>query len=284
MTGVGILPLIPEEFAVASLGVWMHKNPDAYLLFGWLFCVGAVLGTDLFLYAVGRLGGPRLMSRPFVQKFLKPERVQLFAHKFQERGIWFMLTARLIPGWRSAVFISAGVIQYPVGRFCLADAISAVPLVTFFFFGGYYAADTINAIIANIHGAQKMLLLIGLVGLLIVGVIIYLRWMRAREKEEEAEEAIEHAKMEEVQANKNTTDETQEENAKKVNAHAKIEEAQPNKSASEEKKEEKAEKVNAHAKMEEVRANKSTIEEATGILNGQLLAATGAKAPVSPQS
>lgn len=200
VTGVGILPLIPEEFAVASLGVWMHKNPDAILVVGWLVCVGAVLGTDLFLYAIGRFGGPRLMNRPFVQKFLKPERVQLFAHKFQERGIWFMLTARLIPGWRSAVFITAGVIQYPVGKFCLADAISAVPLVTFFFFGGYYAADTINIIIANIHGAQQVLFVIGLVGLLIVGVILYLRWMRAKEKEEAAEEAIEHIKMEEAHA------------------------------------------------------------------------------------
>jgi hypothetical protein len=35
-----------------------------------------------------------------------------------------------------------------------------------FFFGGYYAADTINAIIANIHQAQNMLLLLALVGLL----------------------------------------------------------------------------------------------------------------------
>jgi membrane protein DedA with SNARE-associated domain len=200
VTGVGILPLIPEEFAVASLGVWMHKNPDAFLVIGWMVCVLAVLGTDLFLYAVGRIGGPRLMNRPFVQKFLKPERVQLFAHKFQQRGIWFMLTARLIPGWRSAVFITAGVIQYPVGKFCLADAISAVPLVTFFFFGGYFAADTINEIIANIHRAQNVLLLIAFVGFLVVAVVLYLRWMRAREKEEEAEEAIEHVKMEEAQA------------------------------------------------------------------------------------
>jgi membrane protein DedA with SNARE-associated domain len=205
VTGVGILPFVPEEFAVVSLGVWMHKNPDAFLVIGWLVCVLAVLGTDVFLYAVGRIGGPRLMNRPFVQKFLKPERVQLFAHKFQQRGIWFMLTARLIPGWRSAVFITAGVIQYPVGRFCLADAISAVPLVTFFFFGGYFAADTIMEIIGNIHRAQNVLLLIAFVGLLIVAIVLYLRWMQAREKEEAAEEAKEHVKMEEAQAHKTET-------------------------------------------------------------------------------
>lgn len=198
-TGVGIPP-IPEEVAVAGLGVWIHKNPDALLLISWLVCVGAVLGTDLLLYSVGRFGGPVLMSKPFVQKFLKPERVQNFAHKFQDRGIWFMLTARFIPGWRSAVFITAGVIQYPVARFVLADAISSIPLVTFFFFGGFYAADTINAIIGNIHRAQNVLLLIAVIGLLIVGTIIYVRWLRAREKEEAAEEALEHVKMEEAQA------------------------------------------------------------------------------------
>lgn len=198
ITGVGVLPFIPEEVAVAGLGAWVHNNPDALLVISWVCCVAAVLGTDLFLYAIGRLGGPRLMSKPWVQKLLKPERVALFAQKFQERGIWFMLTARLIPGWRSAVFITAGVIQYPIQRFCLADAISSVPLVTFFFFGGYYAADWINAIIGNIHRAQNMLLLIAFVGILIAGVIIYLRWMRAREKEEAEEEAVEHIKMEEA--------------------------------------------------------------------------------------
>ncbi|HQR05232.1 MAG TPA: DedA family protein [Gemmatales bacterium] len=205
VTGVGIVPFVPEEFAVVTLGVLTHKYPDAILIVAWLICVAAVLGTDLFLYAVGRIGGPRLMNRPFVQKFLKPERVQLFAHKFQQRGIWFMLTARLIPGWRSAVFITAGVIQYPIGRFCVADAISAVPLVTFFFFGGYFAADTIMEIIANIHRAQNVLLLIAFVGFLVVAVVLYLRWMRAREKEEEAEEAIEHVKMEEAQAHNTET-------------------------------------------------------------------------------
>ena len=200
ITGVGVIPLIPEEVAVAGLGVWIHKNPDALLVICWLVCVGAVLGTDLVLYGIGWFGGPVLMSKPWVQKLLKPERVQNFSHKFQERGIWFMLTARLIPGWRSAVFITAGVIKYPVGKFCLADAVSSIPLVTFFFFGGYYAADTINTIIANIHQAQNILLLIALVCLLLLGVFFYVRWLRAREKQEAVEEAIEHVKIEEAQA------------------------------------------------------------------------------------
>ncbi len=195
ITGIG-LPPIPEEAAVAGLGAWIHHKPDALLVFSWLFCLGAVLGTDLFLYSIGRLGGPRLMSKAWVQKMLKPERVATFSHKFQEKGVWFMVTARLIPGWRSAVFITAGVIKYPVERFLLADALSSIPLVSFFFFAGYFAADWINAIIANIHRAQNMLLLIVFVGLIIVGMILYLRWMRAKEKEEAVEEAIEHHKME----------------------------------------------------------------------------------------
>jgi membrane protein DedA with SNARE-associated domain len=197
ITGIG-LPPIPEEAAVAGLGVWIHTQPDALLIFSYLFCLGAVLGTDLFLYSIGRLGGPRLMSRPWVQKFLKPERIQTFSHKFQEKGVWFMMTARIIPGWRSAVFMTAGVIKYPVGRFVLADAISSVPLVSFFFFAGYFAADWINTILVNIHQAQNMLLLIAFIGAIIVGIILYVRWMRAKEKQEAVEEAIEHIKMEEA--------------------------------------------------------------------------------------
>jgi membrane protein DedA with SNARE-associated domain len=195
ITSLG-LPPIPEEVAVAGLGMWIHKNPDAFLLFSWLICLGAVLGTDLFLYSIGRFGGFRLLRNKYVQKFLPPERVQTFSRKFQDRGVWFMLTARLIPGWRTAVFITAGSIHYPVGAFVFADAISSVPLVTFFFFGGYFAADWITALIDNLHQAQSLILFIVFIALLIIGIVIYLRWMHKRQVEEEAEEAEEHIKME----------------------------------------------------------------------------------------
>lgn len=198
ITGVGLLPFIPEEVAVASLGAWVHKNPEAMLVLSWLFCLAAVLGTDLFLYMIGRLGGPRLMSKPWVQKLLKPERVQIFADNFQHRGVWFMLSARLIPGWRTAVFITAGVIRYPTERFMLADAISSIPLVTFFFFGGYYAADWIDAIIANLHQAQYVILLLALLGVLLLIIALYFRWMRKKEREEAAAEEKQHKKMEDA--------------------------------------------------------------------------------------
>jgi membrane protein DedA with SNARE-associated domain len=198
VTGVGLLPFIPEEVAVATLGAWVHKNPQAMLILSWLFCLAAVLGTDLFLYMIGRIGGPKLMSKPWVQKLLKPERVQIFADKFQQRGIWFMLSARLIPGWRTAVFITAGVIRYPTERFLIADAISSIPLVTFFFFGGYYAADWIDAIIANLHLAQNVILLLVLLGVLLLTIALYFRWMRKKEKEEAVAEQIQHQKMEDA--------------------------------------------------------------------------------------
>jgi hypothetical protein len=137
-----------------------------------------------------------LLKRKVVQRVLKPERIQTFARKFQEQGIWFMLTARLIPGWRSAVFITAGVIRYPVGRFVLADAISSIPLVTFFFFGGFYAADWINSVIDKLHELQHFLWLLAFISLVIVSVAFYIRWMRQRQQEEAAEEAEEHIKIE----------------------------------------------------------------------------------------
>jgi membrane protein DedA with SNARE-associated domain len=159
-----------------------------------------VLGTDLFLYSLGRLGGRRLLRQKYVQKVLKPERIQTFSRKFQEKGVWFMLTARLIPGWRTAVFITAGSIHYPIDRFILADAISSIPLVTFFFFGGYFAADWINELIGNLHHVQYQLLFLAVVAVLIVGLIVYVRWMRKRQEEEAVEEAEEHVKLEQEKA------------------------------------------------------------------------------------
>ena len=54
--------------------------------------------------------------------FVPPEKRAEIEKNFHDRGIMVLLGARLLPGIRTPIFIMAGVLRVPFGRFLLADA------------------------------------------------------------------------------------------------------------------------------------------------------------------
>src|SRR5206468_4289329 len=54
-----------------------------------------------------------------------------------------LLFARLTPGIRAPIFLFAGISRLPLIRFIIADAIYAVPGVTFLWFLGYLFTDSV---------------------------------------------------------------------------------------------------------------------------------------------
>lgn len=106
-----------------------------------LCILGVVLG-DCVLFFVGRLFGPTLLSKTWVQKrILPPEKRDKIEANFEKRGVMILLAARLTPGIRTPVFVMAGVLRMPVSRFLLADALYAIPGVNLLFWLSYWFTD-----------------------------------------------------------------------------------------------------------------------------------------------
>jgi membrane-associated protein len=188
LTGMGIIPFIPEEAAVlgvASIVTANHLN----LWIGWLCCIIGIIGTDVVLYSLGRFGGPKLFASRMGRYFLSPERQGKITNGFSKHGIKFLLSGRLLPGVRTGIFITAGAIHYPIWRFILADAIS-IPVISFFYFGGYFAADRIKMIIANVDHAKNWLLLLAILAVGSYLAYRYVKYLKLKSADESKELAV----------------------------------------------------------------------------------------------
>jgi membrane protein DedA with SNARE-associated domain len=182
ITGLGF-PM-PEELPVFTAGVLVgHADtlqpgqtelpPDRlrwYIMIPVL--IGAIIVGDGFLYGIGRLWGPRLLSSSYVQrKILTPEKRAKIEQNYRDRGVLILLTARLTPGIRTPIFIMAGVLRVPLGRFLLADGLYAIPGVNVMFWLSYFLG---NQVLEAFHRAEQYRALIAF-GLLsaVVGIVLY---------------------------------------------------------------------------------------------------------------
>jgi membrane protein DedA with SNARE-associated domain len=172
-TGLGF-PM-PEELPVVVAGIMAGHN----LVYWWLMlpvCIVAVIIGDSCLYWIGRLWGPRLIQYKWIRRhLLTPERLASIERNFHEYGIRILLFARMTPGIRAPIFVTAGIIRLSVPRFVIADGLYAVPGVSFLFFLGWWFG---NGILALVERAEHVKFWIMLVLMVAVGGYFAYRFLR----------------------------------------------------------------------------------------------------------
>jgi len=129
---------IPEELPVVLAGLWVGSD-DALALgpVRWLILPVCILGVvigDGFLYGMGRFFGRRLFELRFFQHLFPQEKRARVEKNFSKYGVGVLLFARLLPGIRGPIFITAGMMKLPWRRFLLADGLYAIPGVCLLFF------------------------------------------------------------------------------------------------------------------------------------------------------
>lgn len=163
---------IPEELPVLTAGIMVGHEGTTLRWYYMLLVVmaGVVLG-DGVLYGAGRIWGRRLLNLGFIRRnFVPSDKQEKIEKNFAERGIWVLLGARLLPGIRAPVFIMAGVLKVPLGRFLLADAIYAIPLVNVLFWLAYFLTDQVLVIFNRINEYRPLVVVAVLSG--VAGALI----------------------------------------------------------------------------------------------------------------
>lgn len=166
-TGLG-LPM-PEEVPVVAGGALVGGRDDIHAFIMLPVCIAGVLVGDMALYMIGRIWGAKLVEKPFVQRrLLPPQRLASIRENFQKYGIKILLFARLTPGIRAPIFITAGISHLSWIRFLVADAIYALPGVSLLFLLGYLCADHIKTLTEQIERVKSWLILV-----VVAGVSLY---------------------------------------------------------------------------------------------------------------
>jgi len=130
-----LIPLLPSETAVIALGVATagSADPRAVLLVALAAC-GAFLG-DNAAYLLGRRFGPTAGRRVFAGE--RGARRRAWAERSLHRfGARIIIGCRFIPGGRTAITLTCGLVGYPRRRFAVATAFAAVIWASYAFMIG----------------------------------------------------------------------------------------------------------------------------------------------------
>ena len=177
VTGIGVPP-IPEEFAIIGAGIAASHEEVRWFL-AWPSCIIGVIAADLVLYWAGRWWGTSLFKYRWVQRVLPEHRRLKIEEGFHQNGVKILLSARMLPGLRTGVFLTAGAMRYPFIRFLLADGLYAIPGTGFIFFGTYFLTEAFILVVKELHKVQYWLLAIVLLGA--AGFALYRYFRVARE-------------------------------------------------------------------------------------------------------
>ncbi|MBX9585561.1 MAG: DedA family protein [Gemmataceae bacterium] len=151
---------LPEEIPVVVAGAMVGHEDTTLKWYVMLPVViaGVVIG-DGFLYGMGRLWGTRLLNLRWVQRrLITPEKRAEIEKNFHDRGIAVLLGARLLPGIRTPIFIMAGVLRVPVGRFLLADGLYAIPGVNLLFWLAYLLTDQLVEVVKKLEAYRPLVM------------------------------------------------------------------------------------------------------------------------------
>jgi membrane protein DedA with SNARE-associated domain len=166
-----IIPLVPSETSVILAGV-LASTGDLHLVLVILFAAAGAIVGDNTAYWIGRKVGHRIVDRWF--KGERRKQVD-WAHKqVQERGGYLIIIGRFIPGGRTAVTLSCGMLEMPWRRFIAFDVAAGLVWATYAAMLGYVGGRTFE------ENPFKGFILAFLVALGIAGVIEAYRWFKRR--------------------------------------------------------------------------------------------------------
>ncbi len=130
-----IFPVVPSETAIIALGVATAGSADPRIaLLVACAALGAFLGDNLS-YLIGRRFGSWAERRFFGGQ--KGAQRRAWARRSLQRfGMQVIIVCRFIPGGRTAVTLTCGLIGYDRRRFVIATAVAAVIWALYAFFIG----------------------------------------------------------------------------------------------------------------------------------------------------
>ena len=178
---------IPEEMPIIAAAVLSHEG----IVRGGVCCPSArwrVLSGDLVLYWVDRHWDEQVFNWRVVRLLLSPARGQWLKAAYPRHALKTVVTVRHVMGLSAAAFLTAGSGSVPFWKFVLAAAGAALFSVPLVFGLAYFFTDQIQAIMADVHRAERWLGLAGLLVLAAMPVVGVWRWHRRVGKKRRDEE------------------------------------------------------------------------------------------------
>ncbi len=117
-----------EDLFTIPAGFLMQRD---IMPFWWTIAAayfGVVVADVLWVIIVRRFSR-QILRFKFFRKMFHPRHILEIKYKFDRWGSWVVVVSRFIPFSRTPVFTAAGLTRMPLGKFILAETVSALPVV-----------------------------------------------------------------------------------------------------------------------------------------------------------
>ena len=142
---------VPEEAPIILAAVLSHKQ-TLWGPYAFAACMLGVLAGDFVVYFIGFVYGEKVLSLPITRKFLtRPREAQIKGY-FHRHGFKILILGRFAAGFRTAAYLTAGILKLPPLRLFLTDLLAATLSTSLMFALGYLFANQIEH---ALHDAQR---------------------------------------------------------------------------------------------------------------------------------
>jgi membrane protein DedA with SNARE-associated domain len=167
---------IPEEAPIVLAAVLARNGQLKSGPLAFASCLAGVLLGDLVVYFLGFFYGEKVLSLPVTRRLLTRQRESQIKGYFHRHGFKILVSGRFVPGFRTAAYLTAGILKLPPLKLFLTDLLAAT-LSTSLLFGLSYAFA--NQIQSGIREVQQWVTLIAALGL--ASWLLY-RYYEARQR------------------------------------------------------------------------------------------------------
>jgi len=175
LCGLGVP--IPEDITLFVAGLLSYYGITE-LGISIIVCFLGVMIGDSFVYWLGYHYGSRLTKKWIFHKLMPDDRLEGARIRFRERGNRLIFFARFMPGLRTPIFFSAGVLHLPFRTFFMMDGGAALLSVPTIIWLVYRGGDNIDEIVTKIKAWEH-----GLVAVIFASILIILaKWFITHRK------------------------------------------------------------------------------------------------------
>jgi membrane protein DedA with SNARE-associated domain len=166
---------IPEEVPIIFAAV-LTRNEKMTAPLALASCLTGVLLGDMVVYFLGFFYGEKVISLPLTRRLLTRQREAQIKGYFHRHGFKILVSGRFVPGFRTAAYLTAGILKLPTLKLLLTDLVAA-SLSTFLMFGlGYAFAHQIQKGIREVQQWVTIGVALGL------AVWLLVRYYKARHR------------------------------------------------------------------------------------------------------
>ena len=142
---------IPEEAPVLLAAV-LTRNGRMSGPLAFSTCLAGVLLGDFIVYFLGYYFGERVLSLPHTRRLLTRAREAQIKGYFHRHGFKILIMGRFAVGFRTAAYLTAGILKLPPLKLLLTDFLAALLSTSLMFLLGYLFANQIEQ---GIHDFQQ---------------------------------------------------------------------------------------------------------------------------------